>query len=149
MDGPNVNTSLDQFAAYVKAAARAAGYDIDRVNSGDKARLARDAGMSPTTLSRLLAGERMPDAKYLAPLARALRLNPIDLLVESGILPSESRSQSDAHAVASTPITPDAVADSWGVDMFGREMVRAMFERLTRPATTPASHDGLGGAAEG
>jgi transcriptional regulator with XRE-family HTH domain len=152
MDGPNVNTSpLDRFAAYVRTAALAAGYDVDRVNSGAKADLARAAGMSPSSVSRLLRAERMPDAEYLAPLARALRLNPIDLLVESGILPPESRSQPDTNAVASTPITPDAVADSWGVDAFGREMVRAMFDRLTRPAEPQPSRedDDLGGAAQG
>jgi transcriptional regulator with XRE-family HTH domain len=151
MDGPNVNTSaLERLATRVRTAAAAAGYDLDRVNSGDKTRLARDAGMSITTLSRLLSAERMPDARYLAPLAKALDISPIELLIESEILPPENGSQSGSRGVASTPITPDAVADAWGVDQFGREMVHAMFERLTRPQTpSPAEDDNLGGAAEG
>jgi transcriptional regulator with XRE-family HTH domain len=151
MDGPTVNTSpLDRLAAYVRTAAIAAGYDIDRPNSGDKTRLARDAGMSITTLSRLLSAERMPDARYLAPLARAINVDPVDLLVESGILPDRTQAQPDPKPVASVAITPDVVADAWGVDKFGREMVHAMFERLTRPQPDSGADDTqLGGAAQG
>jgi transcriptional regulator with XRE-family HTH domain len=146
MDGPNVNTSpLQKFADYVRRLALEAGYNIDKVNSGDRTRLARDAGMSQTTISKLLAGERMPDAKYFAGLAMALKTDPLELFVESGILPARNRSQNSHNAVASRSITPDDVADAWGVDPFGREMVHAMFQRLTNP---PRQSDDTGSAAQ-
>lgn len=137
---------LERLSTYVRQHALAAGYDIDRTNSGEKARLARDAGMSETTLSRLLAGKRMPDAKYLAGLATAIGVNPIDIFIESDILPAKSRSQDPHKEVASSPITPDEVADAWGVDAFGREMVHAMFERLRKRPLHTADHDDVGSA---
>ncbi|MFC8447563.1 helix-turn-helix domain-containing protein [Kitasatospora sp. NPDC057223] len=146
MDGNHVDTSpLQRLANYVRKTALAGDYpNLDKPNSGDKARLAKAAGMSPTTLSRLLLGERMPEAKYLTPLARALDTDPLELFVESGLLPAGSGAQSAQEAVASPPITPDDVADAWQVDAFGREMVRAMFERLATPQ--PAEHNDIGGA---
>lgn len=148
MDGINVNTSpLQKFATYVRRLALEAGYDIDKVNGGDKARLAKDAGMSPTTVSRLLNGERMPDAKYFTGLATALGTDPIDLFVESGILPARKRSQDTRNQVASPPITPDDVADAWRLDPFGREMVHAMFQRLANPQPGQADDDTTGSAA--
>lgn len=147
MDGPHMNTSpLKSFGQYVRKLALEAGYPLDTVNSGAVTRLAADAGMSQTTISKLLSGERMPDAKYFVGLARALGTDPIDLFVESGILPPQTRSQSAHNPVASPPITPDAVADAWGVDPFGREMVHAMFQRLTAPRPEPAERDNIGGA---
>ncbi|MFG3051796.1 helix-turn-helix domain-containing protein [Kitasatospora sp. NPDC048239] len=146
MDGIHVNTTpaeqspLKRLGSLVRRLAINAGYELDRVNSGAVLRLARDAGMSQTSLSKLLAGTRMPDAKYLAGLAAAIGADPIDLFVEAEILPARTRSQPEHNAVASPSITPDAVADSWGVDEFGREMVHAMFERLTRhPETNEAT----------
>lgn len=146
MDGNHVDTSpLQRLADYVRKTAIEGNYPyLDKPNSGDKARLAKAAGMSATTLSRLLLGERMPEAKYLTPLARALGTDPLELFVESGLLPAATGSQSAQEAVASPPITPDDVADAWQVDAFGREMVRAMFQRLTTPP--PADRNDIGGA---
>lgn len=147
MDGPNVNTSpLETFAAYVRQAALDAGYQIDRVNSGEITRLATAAGMSQSSLSRLLAADRMPRAEYLVGLAQALGRDPLDVFVESGIIPAERRSQTVHDAVASRPITPDDVADAWSLDPFGREMVHAMYQRLTSP--TSAAGDTIESAAQ-
>ncbi|MCX4751708.1 helix-turn-helix domain-containing protein [Kitasatospora sp. NBC_01287] len=134
MDGPTVNTSLKQFADYIRQAALDAGYEVDRINSGAIKRLAAAAGMSQSTVSRLILGERMPRAEYFTGLARALGKDPLELFRESGILPAEERSQTLPEPVASPPITPDDVADAWRLDPFGREMVHALFQRLAEPS---------------
>lgn len=146
MDGFPVNTSpspsrLERLAAYVERAALAAGYDFGR--RGEKTRLANDAGMSISTLSRLLAGTRMPDAEFIAPLAKALKVNPLELL---GQISDQTSTQEPHRPVPSLPLTPDAVADSWGLDEFGREMVRAMFERLSNSQPSQSTQDDVGGA---
>lgn len=135
MDGVDVGTSvLKRLADYVMAAALAAGYDVrPGKRTGDKKRLADAAGMDPGQLSRLLSAERMPDARHFAPLARALHVPLTELLVQSGIIPAESLTQEHLRSVSSTPIAPDTVAESWGIeDEAGRELVRAMYERLAR-----------------
>ena len=146
MDGPNVNTSLKQFAAYVRQAALDAGYEIDRINSGAIKRLADAAGMSQSTVSRLILGERMPKAEYFTGLARALDKDPLELFRKSGILPAEDRSQTPPEPVASPPITPDAVADAWNLNVFGREMMHVLFQRLTEQ--NASTSDTVEGAAQ-
>jgi transcriptional regulator with XRE-family HTH domain len=146
MDGLPVNTSsapspLQRLAAYVRSAAPAAGYDLDK--RGEKTRLANDAGMSISTLSRILSGTRMPDPQYFVPLAQALRVDALELLAQVSEQSAPHRPQ---VPVASLPLTPDAVADSWGLDEFGREMVRAMFERLAKPRPVADDQEDLGGA---
>lgn len=137
MDGPNVNTTpeeqtpLKRLARLVRSLAIQAGYNLDKTNSGALGRLARDAGMSQTSLSKLLAATRLPEPRSLAGLAEAINANPIDLFVEAEILPARMRAQNSHNAVASPSITPDDVADAWQVDEFGREMIHAMFQRLT------------------
>jgi len=147
MDGPRVNTSpLQNLANYVRRAALDAGYEIERVNSGELTRLANTAGMSQSSLSRLLAAERMPRAEFFAGLAHALGKDPLELFVEAGMLPRRSAPDAGASSPTARPITPDDVADAWQVDAFGREMVHAMFARLAKPSKQ-ADSDGLGNAA--
>lgn len=128
-----MDTPLMRFAAYVRRAALAAGYDVDAERGGGKKRLAEAAGMSPTSISRLLIAERMPDARFLAPLAQALNVPLPQLLIESGLFPAESLTQGPQESVGSPDITPVDVAESWGVqDEAGRELLRAMHERFRR-----------------
>ncbi len=145
MDGIGVDTSLLRLLAdYVRQAALTAGYDIDAPRSGDKTRLAEDAGMSLTTLSRLLSAERMPDARYFAGLAKALKVDLTELLVQSGIIPAESLTLKPQESVSSRPLTPDEVADSWQVD---RDAVRAMYQFL-RKTPTPVIEADRNGSKE-
>lgn len=103
--------------------------------TGGRKRLAEDSGMDPGQLTRLLTGERMPDIWPLARLARNLGTTLDALLVESDNYPSQSTSQQLQESVRSPLLTPEAVAESWGVDMAD---VRSMFEILRkRPAATP------------
>lgn len=121
------NELVQGLAAYVRQAALAAGYEIDRPRGGAKLRLATQAGMHPSALSRLLSGDRMPDPKHFQGLARALRVPVSEFLVEAGIVARESL----LLPPPSHRVTPEEVADAWGIhDEPGRELVRIMFERL-------------------
>lgn len=143
MDGGGVGTSvLENFAKYVMEAALQAGYDVrPGKRTGDKKRLSEDAGMDPGTLSRLLSAERMPEPRSFAGLAKALRIPLTTMLVEAGIIPAESLTQSHLQSVGSRPITPDEVAESWGIhDDAGRELVRAMYENFAKRRRNADTH---------
>lgn len=90
VDGMDVDTSGDsRLSAYLKALARRRGYNIDAARGGDKGRLAADAGISLTTLSRALNEGRTPDTRALAGLAKALEVDFEEFLVDGGVIPPE------------------------------------------------------------
>jgi hypothetical protein len=132
-------TPLERLAGAVIAAALDVGYDIQPgKRTGDKQRLAHDADVDPGQLSRLISAQRMPGAETLAAICHVIKLDPMQLLAkiktESGTQAAETRTQGDHKAVLSRALTPDEVADSWGItDPVGREEVRSMHLRHVRP----------------
>lgn len=134
------------FAEYVRAAARRAGYDIDSPRGGGRTALARDTGMSQSSVGRMLAGKAMPDPAYLEPLALALHVPLPDLLVLSGLISREAftgerqptRSVSPREAAADL-----GIKDPTKVQLF-ETMVRAL---LTDQNIAAAEQDGESGAA--
>ncbi|MFB7671634.1 helix-turn-helix domain-containing protein [Kitasatospora purpeofusca] len=142
-------SQLQRFAAYVSAAARAAGYDIDSPRGGGKAALGRDAGIDRSSISRLLRAERGIDPSKYEGLARALRVPLRDLIAAAGITPSESTPMWPDPAVRSRPITPDEAATELGItDPVDREMFRAMVDRLRRDRSAERNETDGGAAAE-
>lgn len=145
LDMTDAPTHAERFAAVVVPAAKEAGY----FGHGAQARLARDTGMSESSVSRMLKGAAVPDLRFIAPLAAALRLNPIDLLVDTGLIPPESlqsQPESDRSRVRSR--TPDDVADEFGItDVVGRHMLTATIERLVREQEGDGADDAHGGTA--
>ncbi|MEU9198892.1 helix-turn-helix transcriptional regulator [Streptomyces sp. NPDC048332] len=124
-------TRAQRFAALIGPAARNAGYD----GYGSGARLARDAGMSESSVSRMLKGQGIPDLEFWAPLCDTVGVELSDLLAEMGI-PLESLrtlSETKQSQVGSRSITPAELADRVGIhDPIGREMLAATIERLKR-----------------
>ncbi|WP_219686750.1 helix-turn-helix domain-containing protein [Streptomyces anatolicus] len=124
-------THAQRFAAVVVPAAKQAGY----VGHGAQARLARDTGMSESSVSRMFQGRAIPELKFLGPLAEAIGYSPVALLVESGLISPEStqsRYETDQSQVGWT-ITPEDAADRLGItDEVGRQMFAATVERLKR-----------------
>ena len=146
---PKSPSQLAGFAAYVAAAARAAGYDIDSPRGGGRTALARDAGVSLSTISRLLSGERAPDPIYFEGIARALGVPLRELLHRSGIISAESIHNWPDSAVRSRPITPREAADDLGItDPVDREMFLAMVDRLRRQRAEQDGDSNGGVAAE-
>lgn len=124
-------TRAQKFAALVVPAAQQAGY----TGHGAGARLARDAGMSDSSVSRMFKGESLPEMKFWAPLAKVVGISLIDILVEMGI-PREALqtlSETSPSQVGSRSISPSEAADRIGItDPIGREMLTATIERLKR-----------------
>lgn len=112
---------------YVREAARRAGYDIDSPRGGGKTALARDTGMSPSTVGRMIAGKAMPDPAYLEPLAAALRVPLPELLVLSGLISRDVFSdQQPTRALSPRAAAADlGIRDPAKVELF-ETMVRAL-----------------------
>lgn len=124
-------TRAQKFAAVVVPPAREAGY----TGRGAGARLARDAGMSESSVSRMLKGEALPEMRFWAPLTKLLGIDLVDLLAEMGIPPESLQplSETDQSQVGSRPISPEEAADRLGLkDEAGRHMLIATIERLKR-----------------
>ncbi|MFD5509173.1 helix-turn-helix domain-containing protein [Streptomyces sp. NPDC127051] len=141
-----------QFGKLIADAARATGrYDLD--SHGGKAALARAAGLSESTMGRVLRGESIPDPRFFEPLAAAVNLDVRDLLIEVGIVSPESLStqvQNKPSGVGSDSITLDEAANALGLsDPVAREMLRAAVERQQRQDAERDADDGGGAAAQG
>ncbi|MFJ3044007.1 helix-turn-helix domain-containing protein [Streptomyces tendae] len=138
--------TTQEFAEYIRAAARRAGYDIDSPRGGGRTALARDTGMSQSSVGRMLAGKAMPDPAYLEALATALRVPLPDLLVLSGLI---SREAFAGEAQSPRSVSPREAAADLGikdpakVQLF-ETMVRAL---LTDQNITPEERDDESGAA--
>lgn len=125
-------THAQRFAAAVVPAARRAGY----TGHGAQARLARDTGMTESSVSRMFKGQSIPELRFLSPLADALGMSPLELLIKTGLMSTESLrtlSESDPSQVGSG-LTPEEAAEQFGItDDVGKMMFSAMVDRLTRP----------------
>lgn len=124
-------TRAQRIAAIVAPAAQRAGY----TGHGSNARLARDTGMSESSVSRMLKGQAVPELKYFAPVAETVGINLRDLLVEMGIPPESLQplSETEPSQVGSRSISPAEAADRLGLkDDVGRQMLIATIERLKR-----------------
>ena len=138
-------TRAQRFAAIVVPAAERAGY----TGHGAKARLARDTGMTESSVGRMWQGTALPDARFYSALSKAIGINLGTLLVEGGIISPESLqslSETDRSQVGST-LTPEEAADRLGIrDRVGRELFYATIERLKRleqdTPDRPADHGG-------
>lgn len=116
----------EAFFAVVLPALKAAGY----TGYGSQQRLADDTGMSPGTVSRLVRGKTIPDVESIPALAKAIGLDPLDLLVKARYLPADflepqqTLSETSRSQVGSEGITPEEAADRLG---FHDEVRRSIF----------------------
>ncbi|AQS70894.1 helix-turn-helix domain-containing protein [Streptomyces pactum] len=124
----------ERFFALVLPALERAGYTA----YGAQAKLVADTGMNKTTVSRLLRGETIPHVKSFPALARALGLDPVELLVAAEIVPPEylesqqTLSETDRSQVGSGSITPEEAAEQLGIhDDVGKFTFYAVVDKLT------------------
>jgi transcriptional regulator with XRE-family HTH domain len=104
-----------RFGDYVATAARAAGYDIDSQRGGGRAALARDTGMSASSVGRMLKGERLPSPRFYERLAKALRVPLRQLLIESGNASDASLDYVAERLTPITSLTPEEAAPLLGI----------------------------------
>lgn len=143
-DAPH--TRAQRFAAVVKPAAHRAGY----TGHGANARLARDTGITESTISRMMLGQTVPDPRFFAPLATTLGLNLFELLVDADVIPAEmlpSLSETRPSQVRSR-ITPEEAATELGfIDPADRAAYFDMVEVLKRHRRNQAGGEGVDAAA--
>jgi transcriptional regulator with XRE-family HTH domain len=102
-----------RFFAVVLPALKRAGY----FEYGAQTRLSAETGMSPGTVSRLIRGKTIPDVESITPLAKAIGISPLDLLIAAGYLPEDFLqsqqvlSETNQSPVGSEKITPEEAAE--------------------------------------
>ncbi|MGC4946228.1 helix-turn-helix domain-containing protein [Streptomyces sp. DT224] len=124
-------TRARRFADIVAPAAQRAGY----TGHGSNARLARDTGMSESSVSRMLKGQAVPELKFFAPLSEVVGVAVIDLLEAMGLPPQSLQplSETTPSQVGSRSISPEEAAARLGItDPVGVHMLAATIERLRR-----------------
>jgi transcriptional regulator with XRE-family HTH domain len=140
-------TLNERFAAWLAAAMRGAGLEIDRQRGGGRMALATKLGVSPSTIGRWLDGKSMPGPEVYEPLAVALGVPVADMLTGTGILSSESLQHLHQTGVRSQPITAAQAADELGIhDPHERAEFIQDVERRVRRLRSAASDDEAGGA---
>ncbi|MFI9079177.1 helix-turn-helix domain-containing protein [Streptomyces sioyaensis] len=139
-------TRAQKFAALVVPAAHAAGF----TGHGANASLARAAGITESSVSRMLTGRAIPDVRCFEDLAAALKIPVRDLLVQAEIISAHALTETDRSQVRS-PVSLEAAADALGIadDPIARQMFYGVVERLRKEETAPDGErdDQTGGAA--
>lgn len=109
--------------------------------------------MSESSISRMLKGQAIPELRFLSPLADAIRMSPLDLLIRTGLISPESLralSETEPSQVGSESNSVEDAAERLGItDDVGKMMFRAVVEKLTRPQEDAADEtdDPRGGTA--
>ncbi|MEU6235910.1 helix-turn-helix transcriptional regulator [Kitasatospora sp. NPDC047058] len=119
-------TLAEKYAAWLADAMRAAGLDIDKQRGGGRQALATAVGVSASTVGRWLGGAALPSPEYFEPIADAVGVPPVQMLVESGIISAASLTLGRSTDVRFQPITPAQAADEVGITDPTR---RALFMR--------------------
>ncbi|WP_236243165.1 helix-turn-helix domain-containing protein [Streptomyces sp. CC228A] len=129
-DDSATRTRAQRFGAHVAAAARAAGYDIDSPRGGGKKALAERSGMSHASVSRMLAGQTIPDPTFFEPLAEALGLNVAELLVLAGVVSEAKLLEAPTEASRRAKSPREAAADLGITDPSKVHLFEAMVRAL-------------------
>lgn len=147
MDSPNERAQ--RFGALVCELAPRAGYDLT-TGAGGRAALARDVGMSPSAVGRMVNGETLPMPSQFEKIARALHTDVRHLMVAAGVISSTDWAESSIPDVRSatvqSPLSPQEAADAWGItDPMIRRMLINSIEQaihLQREATEHTTASG-------
>ncbi|MEZ7004970.1 helix-turn-helix domain-containing protein [Streptomyces sp. AD55] len=123
-----------------------AGYDLSP-NGGGRVRLAEDTGMSASSIGRMLLGRTLPLPRHFASLARAVNV-PVRTLFELAETETgEDSSDGRISPVGSDPLTPDDVADMWGItDPALRTLFISTVEQVRRLQREKDTDETSGGA---
>ncbi|MFD4880046.1 helix-turn-helix domain-containing protein [Streptomyces sp. NPDC058420] len=138
--------SPEGFKEWLHEELTARGYDLSGPRSGGKSRFAEDSGISPSTVGRLLKGDRVTDIEVLTLLANKLGVPLGQVLVRAGILSPDGLASVQNPETGPRRITPEQAANELGItDAQNRRLFVAMTETLQR---TPHPKNGEGRAAE-
>jgi transcriptional regulator with XRE-family HTH domain len=138
-------TRAERFAEYIRPAVVAAGYDIDSPRGGGKKALADDAGLSQSSVGRMLAGQTLPDPMVLERLAKVLHMPLQDLLYASGVITGMPASP-PREARRDVALTPEEAARLLGITSSDRVQ---MFAAMARTLIEQERSDSGVGARKG
>lgn len=128
---PTRAQQAQRFRDIVVPAAERAGY----TGYGNKARFARDTGMTESSVNRLWQGTAVPDGRFYDAISEVTGIDLGTLLVEGGVLTPkilQSLSETDRSQVGSE-LTLEEAADRLRIyDPVSREMFYASVERFQR-----------------
>lgn len=155
VDSDMTMTTAQRFAEWLAPAMRRKGLNIDALRGGGKSELAEAVGVSPSTVLRWLSGKTAPDLDKYEPIATFLDTEgrkpgdaTIDLLVEIGVISSQTADRRRKPAIDSPSITPTDVADGMRIyDPMKRQLLRVFLDGLTRDPGVPPEQENNGGAA--
>ncbi|MFD4315077.1 helix-turn-helix domain-containing protein [Streptomyces sp. NPDC058548] len=116
---PPGESPAGRFGALVTRLAEAAGYDT-KPRAGGRQQLARDTGMSTSAVGRMLDGQTLPMPSVYESIAKAVQVDVRTLLVEGGVISSDSWPEDgfpDVRSVTdqSQALSPEAAVDAWGI----------------------------------
>jgi transcriptional regulator with XRE-family HTH domain len=80
-------TQQQAFATWLAEEMSRRGYNLNQY--GEQRRFARDAGLSESSVSRLIRGTAAPDVRACPPIARVLGCKTIHVLVAAGLIPDD------------------------------------------------------------
>jgi transcriptional regulator with XRE-family HTH domain len=122
-------TPAERFAAWLGPAMRRAGLDIDKPQGGGRAVLATACNVSRSTVTRWLEGRSMPGPDQFQPIAEALNVPVIEMLIGSGVIAPESVGEP-----RTTYPTPEEAAEELGISPDDRELFVGFVRQLQKRA---------------
>ncbi|MER8042556.1 XRE family transcriptional regulator [Streptomyces sp. NPDC094032] len=130
----HASTESPDFGSWLTVKLEALGYDLSGPRSGGRSAFAEQAGISLTTVMRLLKSEIPTDIRLLRTLAEAIHEPYADVLVRAGVLtPDELAAVQRPTAPPGRRITPDQAADELGItDPTERRLFLNMTDNMRR-----------------
>lgn len=127
--------SAQRFAAWLRDQLTVRGYNLSARGGGQR-RFAKDSGITPSTVSRVLSGEGSTDTRTLERIATALNLSLAEVMVRAGVLTPADLQAVTHRDPTRPPMTPDEAADELGItDPHARRVFTATINALrTQPA---------------
>ncbi|WP_019054988.1 helix-turn-helix domain-containing protein [Streptomyces prunicolor] len=141
--GENDRATPEQFGTWLRSQIDQRGYDL-APKGGGQSRFAEAAGLSNSTVSRILRGQAVTETRTLQAIATALRLPLAEVLVAAGVL--SARELHDVRNPTSTnPLTPETAADELGIT---DPQSRRLFVNMTATLREQRAENGEGRIAE-
>lgn len=103
-----------QFADWLRERLIRRGYNLS-LRGGGQRRFAADAGLSPTSVSRLLRGEANPDADSLRAVADTLGTPFAEVLLRAGVLTPDDLDAVRHRDTDQPHLTPEQAAAELGI----------------------------------
>ncbi|MFF2309180.1 helix-turn-helix domain-containing protein [Streptomyces albidoflavus] len=132
-DHADASTGPAEFGRWLTGRLESLGYNLSGPRSGGRSAFAARAGISPSTVTRLLRGEMPTDTRILRTLAEAIDVPYPEVLVRAGVLTPDELAAVQRPTAPPGGITPEQAADQLGItDPAERRVFVNMAQTLRR-----------------